>query len=351
MKTNKNKIIIVDDDTTNLAVARKIFADKYTVFTVASGGKLLEMLAKVTPDMILLDVEMPEMNGYAVIKTLKDSEKYAAIPVIFLTAKIEPENEMKGLSLGAVDYIYKPFSPELLVKRIETHLLLQAQKQELKRYSTNLECMVQEKTQAVHELKDAILSTVAELVECRDGITGGHIERTQNYLQLLVRSLLEDDIYAEELSQWDMKLFVMSSQLHDVGKISIKDSILQKPGKLTDEEFEEMKKHAAFGKRIIERIEKKTKETAFLQYAKVLAGSHHEKWDGTGYPEGLKGEEIPLQGRLMALADVYDALTNERPYKRAFSHKEAVVIIREGVGKHFDPEIAGVFLKYEHKFG
>ena len=350
MSTDRKKIVVVDDSKANLTIARNMLVDRYDVFTVTSGEKLFMLLEKLIPDIILLDIGMPDMDGYDVIKILKESEKTASILVIFLTALIDPESEVKGLDLGAIDYIFKPFSKELLLKRIEMHLLLESQKQELLNYSVNLERMVQEKTRTVFELKDAILSTVAELVECRDDITGGHIERTQSYLRLLVHFLLEDNIYTEEISQWDIKLFVMSSQLHDVGKISVRDSILQKPGKLTDEEFAEMKKHAAFGKRIIERIEKKTKENAFLQYAKVLAGSHHEKWDGTGYPDGLKGKDIPLPGRLMALADVYDALTNERPYKKAFSHKEAVEIIREGVGKHFDPDIAGVFLKHEREF-
>jgi len=351
MSTNRKKIVVVDDSKANLTIARNMLADRYDVFTASSGEKLFGLLEKMKPDIILLDIGMPEMDGYEVIKILKGSKDTADISVIFLTALIDPESEVKGLDLGAIDYIFKPFSKELLLKRIEMHLLLESQKQELVHYSTNLELMVQEKTQTVYELKDAILSTVAELVECRDNITGGHIERTQSYLRLLVRFLLEDGIYTEEASQWDINLFVMSSQLHDVGKISVKDSILQKPGKLTDEEFDEMKKHAAFGREIIERIEKKTKENAFLQYAKVFAGSHHEKWDGTGYPDGLKGEAIPLPGRLMALADVYDALTNERPYKKAFSHEEAVKIIGEGVGTHFDPDIVGVFLKHEQEFG
>jgi HD-GYP domain-containing protein (c-di-GMP phosphodiesterase class II) len=199
-------------------------------------------------------------------------------------------------------------------------------------------------------LQNAILKTVAELVECRDSITGGHIERTQHYLSLLVDFLLEHNVYAEELSSWDIGLFIMSSQLHDVGKISIKDDLLMKPGKLTDEEFEEMKKHTLFGVDIIRKIEGSTTDNEFLLYAETLAGSHHEKWNGTGYPYGLKGEEIPLQGRLMAIVDVYDALTNDRPYKKAFTHEESVAIIGKENGAHFDPSIAGIFLTHEQEF-
>ena len=350
MTTTREKIIMVDDDRTNLTVAKNTLINNYDIITVTSGKKLFGVLEKIKPDIILLDVEMPEMSGYEVIKILKKTVKTASIPVIFLTALINPESEIKGLSLGAVDYIYKPFSQELLLKRIEMNLLLEAQRQELERYSTNLEGMIFEKTRTVYELQNAILKTVAELVESRDNVTGGHIERTQSCLRRLVNLVLESGIYTEELSNWDIELFVMSSQLHDVGKISVKDNILMKSTRLTDEEFSEMKKHAAFGREIIEKIEKNTTENAFLAHAKILAGSHHEKWDGSGYPLGIKGEEIPLQGRLMALVDVYDALTNERPYKKALSHKEAIEIIKLGLGNHFDPVVGEVFVKNENKF-
>ena len=351
METGRKTIIVVDDDRTNLLVAKKALMGRHNILTVLSAQRLFELLEQVTPDIILLDVEMPEMRGYEAIKLLKDSEKTANIPVVFLTALVDPENEIKGLDLGAIDYIYKPFSPVLLLKRIDMHLLFEAQKNELKNYSSNLEGMVFEKTKSVLELQSAILKIVAELVECRDSVTGGHIERTQGYLRLLVTLLLDNGIYSEEISTWDIDLIVMSSQLHDVGKISIKDSILMKPGKLTDEEFAQIKEHAAFGKKIIEKIESTiSTQDAFLVHAKILAGSHHEKWDGTGYPCGLKGEEIPLQGRLMALVDVYDALTNDRPYKKALPHERAVEIIQEGAGTHFDPLIVEVFLKHENKF-
>jgi len=210
--------------------------------------------------------------------------------------------------------------------------------------------MVEAKRRTVFELQNAILKTVAELVECRDDVTGGHIERTQNYLDLFMNILLKHNVYIEDISSWDISLFVMSSQLHDVGKISIKDSILLKPGKLTPEEFEEMKRHTILGADIIKNIEKSTKENTFLRHAKILAGSHHEKWDGSGYPYGLKGVDIPLQGRLMAIVDVYDALTNSRSYKKAFTHEDSVEIIKNGLGQHFDPVLGGLFIKYEKEF-
>ena len=341
---------MVDDDITNLAIAKNDLAGVYDVFTAPSGRKLFQLLEKLTPDLILLDVEMPEMNGYEVIEDLKNNEVTSDIPVIFLTANIDPENEVKGLSLGATDYITKPFSRELLLKRIEVHLLVEAQRKELKNYSQNLEIIVEKQTRKISELQNAVLKTVVELVESRNNAANGHIERTQNLLGMFVDFLLEHGVYSDEISTWDINQFVASSQLHDIGKVSIKDSILLKPGRLTSEEFEEIKKHAANGITIIEEIEGYTPDNSFLKHAKILAGSHHEKWDGTGYPYVLKGEEIPLQGRLMAIIDVYNALTNDRPYERTLTHGEAVKVIKDGMGTHFDPELAGIFLEHEKEF-
>jgi putative two-component system response regulator len=204
--------------------------------------------------------------------------------------------------------------------------------------------MVEAKTKSVLKLQNKILKAVAELVECRDDVTGEHIERTQRCLEILLSAVFERSLYAEETSSWNVELVLQSSQLHDVGKISIRDSILRKPGKLTPDEFNEMKKHTTFGVDIIERIEESDEESAFLNYAKIFAGFHHEKWNGSGYPYGVKGEDIPLLGRLMAIVDVYDALTSVRPYKKAFSHDEAMKIISEEKGSHFDPILADAFL-------
>ena len=350
MENSRDVIIVVDDDITNLTAARNFLSGKYDVFTAPSGEKMFLLLKKITPILILLDIEMPDMDGYKVMEKLKKKEKTAHIPVIFLTAKIDPESEIKGLSLGAVDYITKPFTRELLIKRLDLHIIFEKQKKELLKNNLSLEWEVDKKTRMVLELQNAILKTVAELVECRDNITGGHIERTQYYLKLLVDFMIEHDVYTEELLSWDIDLFAMSSQLHDVGKISIKDEILMKPGKLTEAEFDEMKKHTTNGVEIIRNIKSNTTENIFLHSAEIMAGSHHEKWDGTGYPFGLKGEDIPLQGRLMAIVDVFDALTDERPYKKAFSHEKSIEIIREGRGTHFDPLITDVFLMHEKEF-
>jgi putative two-component system response regulator len=221
---------------------------------------------------------------------------------------------------------------------------LEIQQKELKNFNDNLQKMVDEKTKTVLELQDAILKTVADLVESRDDITGGHIERTRRGVGLLAGALADHPVFGREAGGWDLKLLLQSSQLHDVGKIAISDNILKKPGRLDVDEFEEMKKHTTFGVEIIEKIEKSTRTCDFLKYAKIFAGTHHEKWDGSGYPNGAAGEDIPLQGRVMALADVYDALVSERPYKKAFSHREAVKIINEGKGTMFDPGLTEIFI-------
>jgi putative two-component system response regulator len=315
----------------------------YDIFSIPSGNKLFEILEKVTPDLILLDIEMPGMNGYEAIKKLKEEKKTRDIPVIFLTVRNDSGSELEGLSLGAIDYIFKPFSPPLLLKRIENHLLIRSQQIALKDYNDNLQQMARKQTRQVIELQNSILNAVTEMVEFRDDVTGGHIERTQNYLKLLVDALLREKIYWDEVSSWNLEFLIPSAQLHDVGKIAISDAILNKPGKLTFEEFEIMKTHASAGETAIESIMRTTSENNFLYHAKIFAGTHHEKWDGSGYPRGLKDTLIPLQGRLMAIADVYDALIAVRPYKKPLSTQEAERIILEGREKHFDPVLVDLF--------
>jgi putative two-component system response regulator len=357
-------IMIVDDNIANLRIAKNSLSGAFDIFTVPSAAKMFDLLTRNKPDLILLDIDMPEMDGYEAIKTLKNNPDTRDIPVIFLTGMSSPEDELKGLSLGAIDYISKPFMPQLLHKRVELHVTveiqkrlledqakkLEAQRTELKSFNENLQKLVAEKTGKVLELQSAILKTVADLVESRDNITGGHVERTQHGLKVLIEGLEDLGLYREQIRKWDIDLMLESSQLHDVGKIAIADSILNKPGRLTPEEFEEIKKHAALGVEIIERIESETSDSDFLKYAKVFAGTHQEKWDGTGYPNGLAGEDIPLPGRLMAIADVYDALVSDRPYKKAFSHEEAVQIILGGKGTHFDPVLTDVFEQVADQF-
>jgi len=357
MEGEKALIIIVDDNPANLRIGKNVLAEKYTVSTAPSAEKLFSLLEKNMPALILLDVEMPEMNGYEAINVLKSKPETRDIPVIFLTGLTETDNELKGLSLGAIDYITKPIQPLLLLKRIELHLLIEEQKKtlekqaaDLKFFNDNLQKMVAEKTQSIIELQNALLRTMAELVEYRDDITGRHIERTQKGVRILLNEIQKSDFPQEETADWDIDLLVQSCQLHDVGKIFVSDNILRKPERLNDKEYEDMKVHTQIGKQIIEKVELMTKESAFLNYAKTFAVSHHEKWDGTGYPLGLKEKEIPLLGRIMAIADVYDACVSTRPYKTAYSHEKTVNIIREGSGTHFDPALVEIFLKVSDQF-
>jgi putative two-component system response regulator len=356
MENELKKILLVDDDLTNLVNAKNVLGKHFEVFTIPSGEKLFKILDRVTPDIILLDVEMPGMNGYEVIKNLKNNPKTADIPVIFLTARIDVGSELEGLTLGAVDYITKPFAPSLLLKRVENHLLTESQKRLLQiqndrisNYNINLHQMVEAKTQTVRELQNAIFDILAEVIEYRDDETGGHIHRTQQYFRILLDGLQENRIYQDEIAEWDWSLLILSSQLHDIGKIAISDAILLKPEKLTSDEFEIMKTHTVIGGEIIERIERNTTDHLFIQYAKSMALTHHEKWDGSGYPHKLSGVNIPLQGRLMAVVDVYDALVSKRPYKKPFTHDEAVRIICESNGTHFDPSIIDIFCSVADK--
>jgi putative two-component system response regulator len=353
----RHKIVLVDDVKTSLAMGRDLLKSFYEIYPVPSAERLFELLENVTPDLILMDIEMPVMNGYEAIKKLKADPRYADIPVIFLTSKDDDGSEEQGFDLGAVDYITKPFSGPLLIKRVVNQLLIVRQKKELlanqaalKDYADNLEVRVTEKTAEVLNLQNAILATVADLVEFRDKLTGGHITRTQLYLQAITEEMILEGIYVEEISSWYMDFFLPAAQLHDVGKIAISDLILNKPSKLTPEEFEIMKSHVTVGMDAIKHIMSKTNEHDFLNHALLIAGAHHEKWNGTGYPAGLSGTNIPLEGRLMAIADVYDALIAERPYKKAFTHEEACKIIEGDAGSHFDPVLIGVFKEVQGQF-
>ncbi|MDR3237203.1 MAG: response regulator [Spirochaetia bacterium] len=346
----KQRIMLVDDDLPTLMIGEHILSTSYEVFPLPSAKKLFEFLENITPDIILLDILMPEMDGYETIKILKLDERFADIPVIFITAKDDAESELQGLSLGAIDYVTKPFSAPLLQKRIENHLLLESQRRSLIASNTSLTATVQLKTEEVTSLQNSILNTIAEIVEFRDNITGGHIMRTQRYLEILINNMVQHNIYDSTIQEWQLDTLIPSSQLHDVGKLMISDSILNKRGSLTSGEFEVLKLHTINGTILIDMIGEKTTNHDFLDHAKIFAASHHEKWDGTGYPYGLSEMSIPLQGRLMAIADVYDALISERPYKKPFTHQTAYEIICSGAGTSFDPILVDVFKQVEDDF-
>jgi len=329
-------IYVVDDNNVNLTKAKRVLEGHYRVLTIPSAARMFELIVKIIPDLILLDIDMPEMDGFTALKKLNESGHTQRIPVIFLTASTDDDIEAQGFKLGAVDFITKPFSPSVLMNRIETHL--------------NINELIQKRTAKIEQLKNGIVSVMADLVESRDEITGGHIDRTTMYLKIMIGAMEEKGIYADEMKDWDTAVAISSARLHDVGKIKITDLILNKPDKLTPDEFNVMRQHAAEGEKIIGQIVAKTGEESFLSHAKLFAGCHHERWDGKGYPRGLKEREIPLQGRIMAIADVYDALISERPYKKAFTHEESVKIIAEGGGSQFDPVLAELFLSVSDEF-
>ena len=350
MDNTRHTIILVDDNISNLTQGKNILQTYYKVYPAPSAAKLFKTLENITPDLILLDIRMPEMNGYEAIKKLKADPRYAGIPVIFLTALDDEESEVEGFDLGAADYITKPFSASLLLRRIAKELLIVQQKRDLQNYANYLENMVREKTAAIFNLQNTVRSTVADMVELRDNSTGGHISRTQLYMKALMDELARCGIYSDEIKDWNMDIFLQSAQLHDIGKVAITDLILNKPDKLTRDEFEIIKTHVSAGVEAVEKIMRHETEQAFMRHALFVAGTHHEKWDGTGYPTGLKGREIPLEGRLMAIVDVYDALVSERPYKSAFTHDEACRIIEEGAGTHFDPALIDAFRNAKDEF-
>jgi putative two-component system response regulator len=351
MAGDRNIIIMVDDDSISLAMGKAILEDRYILYLVPSAEKLFEMLKTVTPDLILLDVEMPVMDGYQTIRRLKENEITKEIPVIFLTAASSEGNELEGLNLGATDYVTKPFSPAIMAKRIENHLFIEAQKKELKRYNQNLREMVSVQTREIKNLQNGIINIVAEVVEFRSEASGGHIERTVSYLRVLIEALKKQGgAYKEEVAEWDEELVLSASQLHDVGKIYISEQILNKQSQLTPEEYDEIKNHPIYGLMLIEKITRVIGSNTFLKYASTLAETHHERWDGTGYPTGTKGINIPLMGRLMAIADVYDALVSLRPYKQPMSPSEAVEEIIKGSGTVFDPNLVDVFKSQAEEF-
>ncbi len=345
-------ILIVDDSPESVRLLHALLEPNYRTMVARSGERALELVVQTPPpDLILLDVLMPGMDGYAVCEALKASPATADIAVIFLTSRIEVADEQRGLDLGAVDYLSKPISAPLVLARIRTHLALKAANDRLKNQNQVLEAEVLRRSRQLTVIQDVTIRALASLAETRDNETGNHILRTQNYVRALALRLRHHPRFASALDDEAIDLLYKSAPLHDIGKVGIPDHILLKPGKLTDEEFEIMKTHTTLGRQALERAERSMEgEVEFLRYAKEIAQSHQEKWDGSGYPEGLAGDAIPLSARLMAVADVYDALISRRVYKPAFSHELAVRMITEQRGRHFDPDITDAFTRMADEF-
>ncbi len=344
MTDEKQRVLVVDDTPENIHILMGILRDYYTVMAANNGERALKLAGMdPQPDLILLDIMMPGMDGYEVCERLKADSKTAQIPVLFVTALTSDENEAKGLEIGALDYIAKPFNPVIVKARVKNHL-------ELKRYSDQLELMVREKTSELLLTRDVTIETLGSLAEYRDPETGGHIKRTMHYVKLLAERLQRHPQFAAYLNREMIDHLFKSAPLHDVGKVGVPDSILLKPGKLTSEEFEEIKNHTIYGRDALSVSASKLGSNSFLKVAQEMAFTHHERWDGSGYPQGLKGEDIPISGRLMAVADVYDALISQRVYKPAMPHEQAVKIIEDGREKAFDPDIVDVFIELEDEF-
>jgi putative two-component system response regulator len=351
--TQKAIILVVDDTPDNLTLMSGLLKDNYLVKVANSGTRALKIAQSETPpDLILLDIMMPEMDGYEVCRRLKADTKTRDIPIIFLTAKTEVIDETLGFELGASDYITKPISPPIVLARVETHLAIKRVQDFLKDKNTYLASEVNKRTAEVMAIQDVTINAMASLAETRDNETGNHIRRTQRYVRVLAEKLRYNPRFAHFLNDdKTIELLYKSAPLHDIGKVGIPDRILLKPGRFEPEEFEIMKTHTTLGRDAILQAEKDLGvEMPFLKYAKEIAYSHQEKWDGSGYPQGLSGDDIPISARLMAVADVYDALISRRVYKAPMPHEKAVAIIKEGKGTHFDPDMADAFLELQDEF-
>ena len=338
MEQAKAKILVVDDTKTNIEVLENVLMDYYDVFVAKNGKKAIEIAEKVLPDLILLDVMMPEMNGYETMRAMKGMDSLKNIPVFFLTAKSDNESEQIGLDLGAVDYIGKPFNPQLVLLRVKNQL-------EYKRQRDHLHELVDEKTADLRRTLKVMLTSLGSLAEFRDPETGGHIKRTQVIVQRLAEVLQNNPKYTQAIPSSEyVDFYATAAPLHDIGKVGIEDEILRKPAKLNEQEREIMSKHPRMGYDVLMDATKELHDNPMVRIAADIALAHHERWDGQGYPSGLKGEEIPVGARLMAVADVYDALVSRRPYKDAYPHQFAVGEIVKAKGTQFDPDVVDAFL-------
>ncbi|HQU06939.1 MAG: two-component system response regulator [Ferrovum sp. 21-44-67] len=352
---NKSQtLLIVDDTPDNITVLGALLCPFYHIKIANNGSKALKLaINPPVPDLILLDIMMPEMDGFEVIKRLKADVITKNIPVIFLTALTSADNESQGLRLGAVDYIYKPINPEITLTRIKNHLELKQAREILDDQNKWLTIEIAKAIEHNKIIKKTAIRALANVAESKDNETGNHILRTQNYINELARELAKTEKYKHQLTEEYIELITEAAPLHDIGKVGIPDEILHKPSKLNAEEWVTMKTHAEIGAKAIWNAIKDIEDklaVKFFEIAIDIAGNHHEKWDGSGYPKQLKGEAIPLAARLMAVADVYDALINKRVYKPSFSDDETTKLIIDGSGTHFDPDIIESFKRIHPKF-
>jgi putative two-component system response regulator len=344
-------ILIVDDTLANIQVLSGMLKQQgYKVRPVLDGKAALKAAETHAPDLILLDITMPEMNGYEVCEKLKQNADLKQIPVIFISALTEPLDKVKAFTVGGVDYITKPFQLEEVRVRVENHLHLASLQKQIENYNRYLEEKVIEQVSEISDSQMATILALAKLAEYRDEDTGRHIERIQYFCRLLVGQLAGKPAFKDVITPIYIENITHASPLHDIGKVGISDTILLKPGKLTPAEFEVMKTHTVIGFDLLQVIKDRYTKNSFINVGIEISRSHHEKWDGSGYPDGLKGDAIPLSARILAVADVYDALRSKRPYKTGFDHSTSCKIILDGKGIHFDPDVIEVFVELADEF-
>lgn len=338
-------VAVIDDSHTKREYLQALLVPDFTVHCFASGKEAMQAMPSLDLQCILLDIEMPDEDGFAVLERLKTHPTLARVPVIFVTSLTDRDMERRGLACGASDFVNSQVAPEIIQTRVANLV-------DLHGYRCSLEARVQEKTRTIEELHNTVLVALSDLVECRDANTAGHAQRTHDYVKVLIAEMRREGVYADELTDAFAREAVLAAPLHDIGKVGIRDAVLNKPGRLTPEEFEEMKRHTYFGASAIAKAMNTLhgEEKAFLRILYDMAFAHHEHWDGTGYPRGLKGVQIPLSGRIMAIADVYDALISRRPYKEPIAHAEAVKMIQERIGSDFDPAVGEAFMRCQDKF-
>ena len=350
--TSRETVLVIDDSPEILGVVNELLKSDYRLKAANGGEKGLRLAAAdPKPDIILLDIMMPDLSGHEVCRRLKAERSTRDIPVIFLTAMNNEADEETGFALGAVDYIAKPISGPILLARVKTQLVMKRAADFIKDKNVFLVGEVSKRAKEMEFVQDVTILALASLAETRDNETGNHLRRTQRYVRALAEHLQRHPHFSLVLTRTNIEIICKSAPLHDIGKVGIPDHILLKAGKLTAEEFEVMKTHTTLGREAMEKAEQEMGRSApFLAFAKEIAHSHQEKWDGSGYPEGLAGDRIPISARLMAVADVYDALISTRPYKTPMTHEEASAILAGGRGTHFDPDIVDAFLDLRHEF-